>query len=203
VDDHWPPRPLRWPERPLADGAVALDRMTQADVPAIVTAIDDEILRWLPLPAPYTTDDAVAFLGWQAEMAEQGATLNFALRSQPGGPLLGSIGLHFRGGPGVAEIGYWIAAAARGRRLAAAGTRLLAAFAFATYRPRRVELLIQLGNLPSRRAAERAGATYEGIRRAGLEIRGTPLDAAVYAFLPGDEAIAAYSSAAAWAVERD
>lgn len=189
MDDQWPPTPLRWPDRALADGAVALDRMVDSDIPAIVDAVDDEMLRWLPLPSPYTIDEAIAFLAWQAEMAAQGTTLNFAVRHTPGGQLLGSIGLHFRNGPGVAEIGYWIGPAARGRGLAAAGTRLLAAFAFDVYGPRRVELLIQPGNLGSIRSAERAGATFEGIRRAALDIRGQPQDAAVYAFLPG-EAIA-------------
>jgi RimJ/RimL family protein N-acetyltransferase len=45
-------------------------------------------------------------------------------------------------------------------------------------------------NVPSRRAAERADATYEGIRRAGIEAHGEPRDAAVYSFLPSDSAIA-------------
>jgi RimJ/RimL family protein N-acetyltransferase len=189
VYDDWPPRPLRWPERGLSDAVVTLDRMSQADVPAIVAAIDEEILRWLPLPAPYTTDDAVAFLGWQAEMAERGLTLNFAVRSAPGGPLLGSMGLHFRSGPGVGEIGYWIAPSARRQGLATAGIRLIAAFAFTAYGPRRVELLVQPGNVYSRRAALRAGATYEGIRRAGIDDRGDPRDAAVFSFLPTDGAV--------------
>ncbi len=190
MHDDWPPRPLRWPERALTHESVTLDRMMQPDVPAIVAAIDEEILRWLPLPRPYTTDDAITFLGWQAEMAERGLTLNFAVRAAPGGPLLGSMGLNFRSGPGVAEIGYWIAPNARRQGLAAAGTQLMAAFAFAAYGPRRVELLIQPDNVPSCRAAERAGASYEGIRRAGIDAHGEPRDAAVYSFLPSDSAIA-------------
>jgi RimJ/RimL family protein N-acetyltransferase len=90
----------------------------------------------------------------------------------------------------VAEIGYWVAPPARGRGRAAAGTRLLARYAFQTLRPRRVEVLVQTGNVASRRAAERAGTTYEGIRRAGIEMHGEPVDAAVYAFLPDDPAVA-------------
>lgn len=187
--DDWPPRPLRWPERPLTDGVVWLDRMSEVDVDDVVAAIDAEIQRWLPLPAPYGLDDAFAFLAWQEDMAERGATLTFALRGGPGGPLEGSIGLHFRSGPGVAEIGYWVAPAARGRGWAAAATRLLARHAFAAYRPRRIELLVQVANAASRRTAEHAGATYEGVHRAGIEIRGEPVDAAVYAFLPDDPAM--------------
>jgi RimJ/RimL family protein N-acetyltransferase len=189
VIDDWPPRPLRWPEEPLRDGTVVLDRMTPRDTPALVAAIDDEILRWLPLPSPYTAADAADFLDWQRDSAELGTALNFALRQAVGGALVGSIGVHFRAGPGVAEIGYWVAPGARGRGLAVAATRLLARHTLATYRPRRVEVLVQPANAASLRVAERAGAIYEGVRRAGTEIRGEPLDVAVYAFVPGDAAL--------------
>lgn len=189
MDSDWPPRPLRWPDQPLTDGPVVLDRMHAGDVAALVAAIDAQIHRWLPLPQPYTDDDAVAFLGWQDAAAQRGDTLNFALRDQPGGRLAGSIGLHFHGGPGVGEIGYWVAPWARGHGFAALGTRLLARFAFATYPLRRVEVLVEPGNAASRRAAERAGALSEGVRRAALEVRDEPRDAVVYAFARGDQSL--------------
>ena len=181
---NWPPAPLRWPEHPLSDGTISLDRMTIGDVPAVVAAIDDEILRWLPLPSPYREADAVTFLGWQASEAQQGTHLNFAVRTE--GDFAGCAGLSFRGGPGVAEVGYWVGAGMRGRGIAARATRLLAAYAFTTFQPRRVELLIQPENVVSCRAAEMAGAVAEGIRRAGIEQRGGVHDALVYSLLPGD-----------------
>lgn len=189
VDSDWPPRPLHWPEQTLTDGTVVLDRMTSADVADVVAAIDADIHRWLPLPQPYSDEDAVAFLGWQARAAERGEALNFALRDAPAGRLSGSIGLHFRAGPGVSEIGYWIAPWARGRRFAAAGTRVLARHAFATYPVRRVEVLVDPANIASRRAAERAGALAEGLRRAALEVAGEPRPAMVYALVRDDEVL--------------
>ncbi|MPZ88186.1 MAG: GNAT family N-acetyltransferase [Nitriliruptorales bacterium] len=186
MPDDWPARPLRWPPQPLTDGVVVLDRMTRRDLPTLVGAIDDHILRWLPLPSPYTHVDAIAFLEWQQEMADRGVTLNFAVRTEAGGPLVGSAGLHFRNGPRVAEVGYWITAPARGRGLAARAMRLLAGLAFDHYDARRLEALILPDNTASRRAAERAGAVYEGVRRHGLEARGEPFDAAVYSLLPSD-----------------
>jgi RimJ/RimL family protein N-acetyltransferase len=186
VVSDWPPIPLRWPARALTDGAVVLDRMRVADVPAIVDAIDDEILRWLPLPTAYRRADALAFLEWQRDCAELGVALNFAVRQAVGGRLLGSAGLHFRGGPGVAEIGYWIAPGARGQGLATGAARLLAVHAATTLSPRRIELLVQPENVGSCHVAERAGAAYEGIRRAGIEHRGEPRDVAVYAYTAAD-----------------
>jgi len=186
VDTAWPPRPLRWPDRPLTRGPVVLDRMTFDDVPAIVAAVDAEVLRWIAMPDPYTEADAVAYLLSQGTLSARGAGLTFALRTAVGGPLVGSAGLHFRGGPGVAEIGYWVGPAARGRGLATASARVLAEWAFATFGPRRVELLIEPANAPSARVALAAGAAYEGVRRAGIVHWGQPRDAAVYAFLPAD-----------------
>lgn len=182
----WPPRPLRWDPCRLTDGTVVLDGITRADVPAIVAGIDTEIVRWLPLPEPYTEADAIAFVQWQQEMAERGVSLTFAVRTGAGKPLIGVASLNFRSAPGVTNVGYWMAAPARGQGLAARATRLLAAHAFRRFDVRRVEVLVQLDNAASRRAAERAGAVFEGIRRNGIEQRGEPLDAAVYSLVPGD-----------------
>jgi len=186
VENVWPPRPLRWPERPLRHGPAVLDRMTYADVPALLTAIDDEVLRWIPLPSPYTEADAVAYLTSQAAMSTRGAGLTFAVRRRTGGRMVGSAGLHFRGGAGVAEIGYWIGPLDRGAGLAAASTRALASWAFTTLGPRRVELLIEPDNRPSMAVAQSVGAVYEGVRRAGIVHRGEPRDAAVWSLLPAD-----------------
>ena len=54
---------------------------------------------------------------------------------------------------------------------------------------RRLEILIQPGNAPSRRVAERAGATFERVRHNGLVLRDRGVvDAAVYALQPDDVA---------------
>jgi RimJ/RimL family protein N-acetyltransferase len=186
VDIAWPPRPLRWPDQPLQHGSVVLDRMTFADVPALVAAVDDQVLRWIPLPQPYTEADAVAYLTSQGAMSARGAGLTFAMRTAAGGRLVGSAGLHFRGGPGVAEVGYWVGPQDRGHGLAPAATRALATHAFAALGARRVELLIEPANVASARAAASAGACYEGVRRAGIVHWGDPRDAAVYSLLPAD-----------------
>lgn len=187
----WPPAPLQWPPEPLSDGLVALDRMTSGDVGAIAAACSDpEAVRWLPLPVPYGDHDAGEFLAAQCPEAERGVTLHFAIRRVGSAQLVGSIGAHFaRARAGEAEIGYWVAPAARGAGVARRAIVLLARHVFRTYEPRRIELLIQPGNLASRRAAAAAGATFEGVRRAALELRGEPRDAAVYALLPADLAV--------------
>ena len=44
-------------------------------------------------------------------------------------------------------------------------------------------MLIAVGNVASRRVAEKAGAVYEGTMRSRLQVHGTRHDAAMYAFV--------------------
>lgn len=82
----WPPAPLDWPGSALTDGVVALGAMTEADVPAITEACNDpDIALWLPVPVPYTEDDARAFLDHIAAEAAAGRFLNFAVRAAGSG----------------------------------------------------------------------------------------------------------------------
>ncbi len=183
--ESWPPDRLEWPDRPLTDGSVALDRMTTADVPRIVEArTDPESQRWLALPRPYGQVEAERYLAFQAEHAAAGGGLVFAVRA--GDPALaGSIGLNVGHRPPVCTIGYWAHPDSRGRGLAAAAA-LLARHAFATWRPQRVEIHVQPGNAASAGVALRAGAVHEGRRRRALPHRGALLDCDVWAFVPGD-----------------
>lgn len=184
---------LRRPARPLTDTVVVLDRFERDDVPDIVASIDDEILRWLPLPDPYGEDDARAYLETPGCANDVGEALNFAIRSTGDAPaserLLGSIGVSpspLR--TGDVQIGYWLAPSARGKGVAQRAIALLARHALGARGVTRVEILSHPANIASRRAAERAGARFEGIRPGGL-VPPAPdgsSDAAVYALIPMD-----------------
>ena len=67
-------------------------------------------------------------------------------------------------GRGVAETGYWIGPADRGRGYVTEALLAVAAYAFEAglYR---LELLAATGNVASQRVAERAGFTREGVLR--------------------------------------
>jgi RimJ/RimL family protein N-acetyltransferase len=64
--------------------------------------------------------------------------------------------------PGFGEIGYWVAAEARGRGIATRGVRLLADWCRDELGLTRIEVLPHKDNLPSRRVAEKAGFTDTG-----------------------------------------
>lgn len=188
ASDTWPPAPLEWPAHALSDGVVALDPMTDEDLPRIVAgATDAEIQRWLPLPSPDTEARARQFLADQAAAAAAGQGLNFAIRRAGSPQLCGSMGISLSGRRSEGEIGYWISPDARGEGLASRGIRVLARWAVDHFALQRVEMLVQAGNVASQRACTQAGATEEGVRRHGLLMEGhDPSDAIVYSLTPDD-----------------
>jgi RimJ/RimL family protein N-acetyltransferase len=189
ADSPWPPAPLHLPEEHLSDGVVQLDAMRDDDVAEIVEgAGDEETARWIPVPIPYTEDDAREFLRLVAEEARTGKLLNMAIRQAEGQRLVGSIGAHFRGRVGEAEMGYWLTPSARGHGMAARAVRLLASHVFAACPVHRIELLVDPANVASQKVCVAAGCTEEGLRRAASRaVRGPGWEIMlVYSLLPGD-----------------
>ena len=85
-----------------------------------------------------------------------------------------------------ANLGYWVDTGHTGRGLATAATRLLAAHALRRLDLHRLEIVMAVGNLASRRVAERAGAVYEGLLRNRLLLHGVHHDAHSFSLIPSD-----------------
>jgi RimJ/RimL family protein N-acetyltransferase len=147
----------------LRDGDLVLRPKRPADVEAITAACQDpEIPRWTFVPSPYTRADAEAFLASSAEEEAAGKSANF-LAVDADDRLLGSFSvMELDREPGFGEIGYWVAAEARGRGIATRGVRLLADWCRDELGLTRIEVLPHKDNLPSRRVAEKAGFTDTG-----------------------------------------
>lgn len=150
---------------------------------------DPDIQRWTQVPSPYTEDDARVFTsevapnGWSS-----GAEAIFAVCDATSGALLGSVGLHLdRGGDdAMGEIGYLCAPEARGRGVITQATAAVCRWGFDALDLGRIEWLAQIGNVASRRVAEKVGFTMEGVSRARLVHRGNRVDAWVAGLLPGE-----------------
>ncbi|MDE3025020.1 MAG: GNAT family N-acetyltransferase [Acidobacteriota bacterium] len=164
-----------------SDGVIALRRWRRRDAEALVACIDGdpEIGRWLDrIPQPYTPADALAFISGIGETA-------FAVVDERSGRLVGGVGL--RWAEDVAEIGYWARADARGRGLTTRALVLAAGIAFADGAAR-VQLRADVENAASRRVAEKAGFTAEGVlREAHWNPRlGRRQSWVMYSLLPGE-----------------
>lgn len=146
------------------------------------------LTRWMPwCHADYGAADVER---WFAEADEMWRTKRACpmLIVAADGRLLGGVGVHdvLLYGKREAELGYWVRESARGAGVAATAVRAMAAFAFNELELVRVSMRIRLDNRASRRAAERAGASYEGVARNGLLHGAARFDAAVYSLLPSD-----------------
>jgi [ribosomal protein S5]-alanine N-acetyltransferase len=164
-------RRINLPAEPLLDGTTALRPWRDTDLPALVRACQDpEIARWTRVPPDYTEADGRAFLLQRYDMAFAGMAAPFAIVRAPDGELLGSIALmrfaweHQRG-----EVGYWLAADARGEGHVTRAVRLICAWGVRVLRLERIDLLAATGNEASQRVAERSGFTREAVLRSYMQ----------------------------------
>jgi RimJ/RimL family protein N-acetyltransferase len=168
----------------LRDGDLVLRPKHAGDADALTAACQDpEIARWTLVPSPYSRDDALAFIAAGAAEADAGRAVQLLAVDAGSDALLGSFGLmELDREPGYGEIGYWVAAAARGRGVATRGTRLLADWARRELGLTRIEILPHRDNRASRRVAEKAGFRDTGELRAAPRGAAGPADLAVYAW---------------------
>jgi RimJ/RimL family protein N-acetyltransferase len=142
----------------LSDGEIGVRPLAPSDVPDIVAACaDPEIPRWTRVPSPYTREDAERFLAVAASEAATGEGVALAV-TDADDRLIGTIGLmDVDRERGRGEIGYWTAAAARGRGAARRAVVLLRDWAHAELGLATLEILAHRDNRPSQLVAERAG----------------------------------------------
>jgi RimJ/RimL family protein N-acetyltransferase len=166
----------------LRDGDLVLRPKHAGDVAALTAACQDpEIPRWTLVPSPYTEADARAFIAASEREATAGKAVNLLAVDAADGRLLGSFSLmELDRAPGYGEIGYWVAADARGRGVATRAVRLLADWGRRELGLTKLEILPHRDNAPSRRVAERAGFRDTGELRACPRAPHATPDYAVY-----------------------
>ncbi|MEY9965732.1 RimJ/RimL family protein N-acetyltransferase [Streptacidiphilus sp. MAP12-16] len=150
---------------------------------------DEEIQRWIPVPVPYTAEDARIFVGEVCPVGwREGTMLNFGSFTRDGGALVSSMGVHLGVArpEGVAEIGFWTAREHRGRGYTAEAASTVCRWAFLALEVQRMEWLAIVGNAGSRAVAEKVGFTVEGTLRSRLNHRGVLRDAWIGSLLPSD-----------------
>jgi RimJ/RimL family protein N-acetyltransferase len=176
------------PDPPLGDDVVTLRPFGPGDETAVTAACQDpEIPRWTHVPSPYTEGDARAKIASGPGERESGQELALLAVSADGDELLGSCGLNrFDWTARSAEIGYWVAAAARRRGVGSRSTQLLARYGFERLGLARIELLAHPDNEPSQRLAKRAGFTREGVVRSFRERKGVREDYVLFSLLAGE-----------------
>ena len=165
-------------------------RPFRADDAAAVHAAcqDPDVQRWITaIPSPYTPELARAWVG-EVSNGDRAAGRAIPVAIEADGVLVGSSGVHRLADahPMGPEIGYWIAAEARGRGYAAETAHALAEWALGLGAPR-VHLVADVRNTASQAVARSAGFSQEGVLRSYLPYRdGSRGDAALFSRLPTD-----------------
>jgi|SRR5579875_2268309 len=155
----------------LTTPGLVLRPWTEEDIPAMVAAHQDPAMRrWLRRTVT-TVEEARRIIQARQADAQDGTGVSFAvLRAAAGGDpgdVVGSVSLRGLGGPAVSgEVGYWVAASARGQGIATRALNAVCDWAFERPWPRpleRLELIHAVGNQASCRVAVNAGFSLSAV----------------------------------------
>ncbi len=143
-----------------------------------------QLQPWMPWCHPgYAIDETRSWLSAQVQAFQQRSAFEFAITTDDGA-YLGGCGLNQIDALNQrANLGYWVRSSAASKGVATAATVLTRDWGFANTDLVRIEILVAVGNVASRRVAEKSGAVYEGTLRTRLTVHGTRHDAAMYAFV--------------------
>ena len=112
------------------------------------------------MPSPYTKDDAFRWIALADSMRREGSAIHLLIAGARDDAPLGSVGLEIETPSAPpAQIGYWVAAPARGQGVATRAVRLLSDWALDRLRLPAVEIQVLPANLASQAVARKAGFT--------------------------------------------
>lgn len=155
------------------------------DIPALVQACNDpDIAEMTSVPHPYTEADARAFVtGLRATLEAEG--LHVYLAHTADGELVGSVDLHGRRGPS-AELGYWTAAAHRGRGYAQEACEAVLDEGFSHLGLEVVRIRVRTDNPAALAVARRLGFSMHAVIPSEVLGRGILHDAWVGTLIAAD-----------------
>ena len=175
----------------LIEGPLLLRPFRDGDASALYEAVREsisEVSPWLPwCHKDYSIEESREFIGSRELASQGGEWYSFGIFEADSGKFQGGVGINFINRVHqMANLGYWVRTGAAGRGIATRATRLVARFGFEQLGLHRIEIVAAVGNVPSQRVAEKAGARREGVLRRRLLIRGESLDAVLFSLVPED-----------------
>ncbi|WP_244929792.1 GNAT family N-acetyltransferase [Nocardioides sp. W7] len=187
-DDPREPRTTWLPCPVIESRGLRLRPITAADAPRIQEACSEERTQhWLgQLPAPYTLEEAEAYVEARTAMLADGRGETWAVTEAGDDRILADIGW-FNHTVGVAcEIGYWAHPDARGRGITTRALAVVTDHVFATLGVQRVTCFAAVENTASRHVIEANGFRQYGVERLGAMVRGGRADLALYDVLAAE-----------------
>lgn len=170
------------PPAELRGDGVGLRRPTADDAPAYAAAFRDD--PELAVLLGYENDPDEAWVLDRIARAGERAGFELVITADGSDALRGMVAVHrVELDHGRAEVGFWLAPAARGKRLGARAVALLVDWLFTDAGLRRLELSTTPENGGALTLARRLGFTEEGVQRQRDVERGRPVDIVWFAML--------------------
>ncbi|MHC9567325.1 GNAT family N-acetyltransferase [Corynebacterium diphtheriae] len=170
-----------WPTHDLpilSNKSLILRKLQIEDTPRLVELAQDPAMRnFTTIPSPFTVENALEFISSSSVPTD--SLVRWAIATADKASIyLGTIELRAQS-PICVDIGYSLHPHARGLGIMPKAVRLVSNYALSVGF-HRVEIKIRTSNVASRRATERAGATFEGIAHKAELHRGSIYDLAIY-----------------------
>lgn len=143
-------------------------------------ASEPKFARYLPVPQPYTRDDAVQFVARQL-LADWSTRPAFAMEFE--GQVVGGLGLRIYASDEKAELGYALAKQNWGKGLTLEAARTVVDWGFERYGLHKVYARADLRNSQSWRVMEKLGMAREGVLRGHEKPRDEYVDDVYYGVL--------------------
>lgn len=171
----------------LVSNLVAIRPLALTDQDAIVEACnDEEIQKWLPLPFPYTHENARWFIQDFVDKRQiDGSGLVNAIEYE--GKFAGAIDI--KRADWIAktcEIGYWSSPWVRGKGVVTSALLMLSQWIIQGAGFQRLEVRVAPENVASQKVAEKAGFVREGIARNAGYTNSGRCDLIIFSKIPSD-----------------
>ena len=174
---------------PCDDPGIELRPLSPADVDDVHELVQDpDTLRFTRVPEPPPDGFAREWYARYEQGRETSTKEAFAIVGDDGAFLGLALAPAIDAEAGEAELGYIVAAHARGRGVASEALAQLTRWAFEERGIQRAYLIIDVDNPASKAVAERAGYTLEGVMRSTYLKQGRRSDTELWSRLPSDPA---------------
>jgi RimJ/RimL family protein N-acetyltransferase len=173
----------------VATPRLQVRQLVAEDAPAVAEIFEDkQTQRWLPMPEESGGVDALA---WCTEMAAErrsrGAGDHYGMIRREDETLVGCLWTkHTDWTAKITEVAYAVAPQVRGFGMAPEAVDGLAIALLLEHGFQRVELRVAPGNVASRRVAEKASFTYEGLLRNAGHLHSGRVDLEVWSLVAAD-----------------
>ncbi len=175
----------------LTDGIITLRPFEFGEENDLHKAVHESLPQLKPWMAwaneKYTTETALNFITLTRAYWSSGTLYAFAITDTKTDRIIGGCSLsHIHPVYHFCNLGYWVRTSRHREGIAGRAALIAARFAFEKIKLIRAEVVIAVGNEPSKRVAEKIGAHYEGILLNRMVVGTQVCDAHMFSLLPSD-----------------